>query len=109
MALKKTEPNIIRKIANISTNNLNSQPIVKKQKIIDENQDNLSKNSMIAATTATKVDNIDVSSLNKTKIIKIDAKQLVNLTANKKLIISKPKQMNASTISEGVLQIENVS
>lgn len=108
LALKKTEPNI-RRIANMSNKALISEPPAKKQKPEDENNDTLPKNTISVATTLPKVDRVDVPSLNKAKIIKIDAKQLVNLTANKKLIISKPKQLNPSPVTNGVLQVENVS
>ncbi|XP_065206437.1 GA-binding protein subunit beta-1 [Planococcus citri] len=109
LALKKTEPNIIRKIAGMSTNHLNSQPVAKKQKLDNENTGNSSETPITATSSVTNIDNIDVSSLNKAKIIKIDAKQLVNLTAKKKLIISKPKQMTTSPVRDGVLQMESLS
>lgn len=85
----------------------NTPPPAKKLRVKDENKDNcLTENSKSTAVVA-KIDNVDAAALNKTKIIKIDAKQLVNLTANKKLIISRQKQLNSSD-NEVITQTENV-
>lgn len=84
-----------------SSTQSSQQPPPKKLKTEEENKDNAAKGTVV------KNSNPDIS-LNKAKIIKIDAKQLVDLAANKKLIISRPKRIAPSSINELVNQTENV-
>lgn len=108
LALKKTEPEFLRTISNMSNTASNAFTQMSPPKKMKVDSMSTSSNKPTERRKTSKQDESETNMKSqKPKVIKIDAKELSDLISRKKLIISRPSRTSTATVNQK--QVNEVS